>query len=344
MHCSTVIHMKVPKSISPYKHPLSMILENPAHLSPKGYEKLLNTFLYGRSEKTRRAYKRDLWDFTEFCEEKDLITTIRLLIGTGQAGANLMALDFKEHLIRSGKAPASINRKLASLRSLTRMARVIGLISWTLEVSNVANESYRDTSGPGLNAISVALNHLSNKSKPKALRDIAIFRMLYDLGLRRAEISKLDFEDLDMANKKIQVLGKGKRTKVVMSLSSSSTEALQRWIEIRGTESGPLFYNFDRAKKGLRLSDTSIYRIVRKIGNEIGVKMRPHGIRHTAITEACKIAVKEQIPLEEIIQFSRHKDIRTLLIYRDREENLQGRISNLIAQVADKHVIEPKKT
>jgi len=67
------------------------------------------------------------------------------------------------------------------------------------------------------------------------------------------------------------------------------------------------------------------------LGEKIGVKTRPHGIRHSAVTEAVKKAQQNGLDLEEVLDFSRHRDVRTLLIYRDRERNVQGKLSELVA-------------
>ena len=108
------------------------------------------------------------------------------------------------------------------------------------------------------------------------------------------------------------------------------------WLAARGTEAGPLFTNFDRAGKGRRLTGVSLYRIVRGLGEQHGVKVRPHGLRHTAITEACKAAQANGFGLEEVLDFSRHsrKSIAVLMIYRDRERNVQGQLAALVAGAA----------
>ncbi len=113
-------------------------------------------------------------------------------------------------------------------------------------------------------------------------------------------------------------------------LPDVTARALTEWILIRGTEDGPVFTNFDHARKGNRLTGTSICRIIRKLGKEIGIQTGPHGIRHTAITGAVKKAREADIGLEEVVGFSDHKDVKTLLIYRDRERNVQGTLSKLI--------------
>jgi len=37
------------------------------------------------------------------------------------------------------------------------------------------------------------------------------------------------------------------------------------------------------------------------------------------------------IDLEEVCDFSRHASVATLMIYRDRERNVQGQVANLVA-------------
>jgi integrase/recombinase XerC len=75
-----------------------------------------------------------------------------------------------------------------------------------------------------------------------------------------------------------------------------------------------------------------VYRLVRDLGGEAGIHARPHGLRHTAITEACKAAQASGIALEEVLDFSRHRDVKVLMIYRDRERNVQGRLAALVAE------------
>lgn len=68
-----------------------------------------------------------------------------------------------------------------------------------------------------------------------------------------------------------------------------------------------------------RLTTKAIALIVASLGQVAGAtnRVRPHGLRHTAITEAAK---KEK-DLRKIKDFSRHKDIRTVGIYIDNLEN-----------------------
>ena len=50
-----------------------------------------------------------------------------------------------------------------------------------------------------------------------------------------------------------------------------------------------------------------------------------------AITEACKLAQAKGMGLEEVLDFSRHRDVKVLMVYRDRERNVQGQLATLVA-------------
>jgi integrase/recombinase XerC len=175
------------------------------------------------------------------------------------------------------------------------------------------------------------MDALDPRLDSKAKRDRAAVRLLYDLALRRGEVVALDLEDVDLEAGRVAVLRKGKREKNLLSLPEPTKDALREWVAVRGSEPGPLFTNFDRAGKGGRLTGTSLYRIVRDLGLEAGIKVRPHGLRHTGITEAVKAAQRAGISLEEVRDFSGHADVKTLMIYRDRERNVQGQLASLVA-------------
>lgn len=307
----------------------------PIH-SPAWLEGLIYSFLNGRNESTIRAYGRDLDCFRAFTKTTDLDEAAQLLFSHGHGPANALALAYKAYLIEQGLQATTINRRLAALRSLAKMARTLGFIPWTLEVQNVKGATpYRDTRGPGRSAVQRLFDTNGNRLRPKALRDQAAIRLLYDLGLRRAEVVSLDLADVDLGTSKLSVLGKGRSQKHLLSLPEPTKAALTAWLEVRGPEAGPLFTNFDRASKGRRLTGTSLYRIVRALGARIGLEIRPHGLRHTAITEACKAAQTNGVGLEEVLQFSRHKDVRTLMIYRDRERDVQGQLAACVAGTAE---------
>lgn len=294
-------------------------------------DELIAAFLAGRNARTIRAYSKDLADFRKFSGKPTISESAEALLGTGHGNANLLALKYRANLVERKLQPATINRRLAALRSLVQMARIMGMVQWKLEVQNIRSTAYRDTRGPSKEGFRSMLRSVEEKSTKNAVRDRAILRLLYDLALRSGELVSMDSCDVDLTAGIIRILGKGRTEKETLSLPQPTREALQAWLEVRGADGGALFTNCDPAGKGNRLTQTSLYRIIRRLGEKNGIKTRPHALRHTAITEAVKMAQMNGFGLEEVCDYSRHRSVAALMVYRDRERNVQGQLSSLVA-------------
>lgn len=290
--------------------------------------RLLRAWLDGRGERTIRAYSQDLEDFRAFLGAESVNGAAEELLARGHGAANETGLAYRAHLVGRGLAPATINRRLAALRSLVSLARTLGMVPWGLEVGSVKAETMKDTRGPGTSTVRAMLEELARRPGARAARDRAALRLLADLGLRRCEVVGLDVAHLDFAGARVAVLRKGKRERTWLSLTPAALEALRGWLEARGEEPGPLF----RGIRGERLTGSGLWRVISTLGRRVGAKVRPHGLRHTAITEAVKRAQANGMQLEEVRDFSGHADVRTLMVYRDRERNVQGRLAALVSE------------
>src|ERR1051326_5106142 len=299
-------------------------------LSPA--QRLLAAFLAGRSPQTLRAYRADLVAFATFVGAATPAEAAQRLLTGGAGAANEVALGYKADLLGRGLAAATVNRRLAALRSLLKLARTLGLVGWSLEVEGLRTEPYRDTRGPGAIGFRRLLEQLARRGDAKGLRDRAILRLLFDLGLRRSEVVRLDVADWDRTAGTIAVPGKGRAAKVALSLPPPTRKALEAWLAVRGPAAGPLFRSLDRAGKGNgRLSAAGLYALVRKLGQQAGLKVWPHGLQHAAITEALDRTGGD---VRAVQRFSRHRDLRTLMIYDDRRCDLAGEVARQVAAAA----------
>jgi integrase/recombinase XerC len=295
--------------------------------------RLLDAFLAGRSAATLRCYAGDLRDFASFLGVTTPEAAVGRLLAGGSGLANELALRYKAHLISRGLAAATVNRRLAALRSPVKLGRTLGLTNWTLEVEGMKAEAYRETRGPGRAGFRQLLEQLAGRTDPKATRDRAVLRLLFDLGLRRAEVCSLDLGDLDRAEGVLWILGKGRTQKERLTMPAPTLAALEAWLSVRGEEPGPLFTSLDRAKKGSgRLSGAAVYQLVRGLGERLGLRARPHGLRHAAITEALDLTGGN---VRAVQRFSRHKNLQTLLRYDDNRLDLAGDIARRIADGTD---------
>lgn len=284
---------------------------------------LLQAFLSGRNELTIRAYAQDLADFAAFLRAPNAAQAARGLLALAPGDANALALSYRTDMLKRGFQAATVNRRLAALRALVKLARTLGIVLWSLEVSNLKIEQERDLRGPARTTLKKVLHGLAQSGGAKAKRDTAILRLLHDLGLRRGEVVSLDLAHVSLGRGTVSVLGKGRAGRVSLTLPNETKAALSAWIEARGSAPGPLFTNFDRAKKGRRLTGMSVYRLTQGLG--LG---RPHGVRHLAITEALDLMDGD---VRKVQRFSRHRDLRVLNVYDDNRQDLAGEVARIVA-------------
>jgi integrase/recombinase XerC len=297
---------------------------------------VLAAFLAGRNPRTLRAYDRDLEDFSWFAGARDARHGVAWLLGLEPGHANAVAFKYKAHLVERGLKSATINRSLAALRSVVKMARLLGVVTWELGVENRKAAPYRDTKGPGRDGWQAMLDHARARVKdggPRPVRDLAIIRLLHDLALRRGELVALDVADVDMDARTVAVVGKGRTDKDPLTMPDPTVRALVGWLDVRGREPGPLFVPLYRPAPfdgPGRLTDTSVYRLVRDLGEQAGLTkpVRPHGLRHEAITRAL---IETNGNVRDVQLFSRHASVETVLIYDDRGKDKAGVVAKLVA-------------
>jgi integrase/recombinase XerC len=274
----------------------------------------------------------DLEYFRRFLSVASQEEATRVLLTNGHGPANELALNYKNSMVDVGLAPSTVNRRLAALRSLVKLARTIGMVSWTLEVEGVKSQAYRDTRGPGREGFRKLLDSLDARVDAKAARDRAILHLLYDIALRRGEVVSLDLEHVDLKAGTVAVLGKGRTGREAITLPEPTAAALGAWIAVRGQEPGPLFLALDPSTKSAkRLSARSVHYLVRELGEDVGLKVWPHGLRHAAITQALDCTNGN---VRAVQKFSRHKDVRVLTRYDDNRTDLGGVVARLVAAEA----------
>jgi integrase/recombinase XerC len=290
-----------------------------------------------RSENTKRAYQKDLEDFfTVTIGQPVTPELINHFLNLAKPQAFKTVWEFKSRLIGQGLKEATINRKLAAVKSLVSYAEKIGLCDWDLDdIQGEKVETYRDTSGITTEQVSNLLA-TTGQNSPKGKRDYAILRLLWENALRRGEIAKLNINDFFPEESALYILGKGKGTqKERITLSSKTVQAINEWLHMRNdtAPTAPLFIALDRANKGHRLTGEAIAYIVKEASRKAGItkKMSPHRIRHSSITAALEVTNGNVALVQKL---SRHSKIETVMIYEDHRENQQKKVTELLSAIA----------
>jgi integrase/recombinase XerC len=279
---------------------------------------LLRRFRERLGPNTRTAYLADLRALARFMRTDSPTDAITFLLAQRHGDANAVLLDHVIDMERRGIASTTIHRRISSVASLVRLARATGASTWTPEVPLPRSERLQDRSGPPLERVAAMLALAALRRDHKGLRDIAIVSLLAYHGLRRDSVVSLDREHVVRDNRAIMVATKGRRARTSVAVSGPAWLALTRWLDWRGWPDGPVFVSLDRHSHGTRLSGRSVARIVGALGAELGLEVRPHGLRHSAIT-----TIVRRKGLAYAQQFAGHADPRTTSRYVDEGAEMQ---------------------
>lgn len=155
-------------------------------------------------------------------------------------------------------------------------------------------------------------------------RDYCIIALMATGGLRDVEISRTDVGDLGTVGSSpvLFIQGKGREERSEYVKVMPEVEAQLREY-LKGRRSGPMFASLSNNGKGQRLTPRSISAIVKDRLVAAGFdspRITAHSLRHSAVT----IALQAGLPIEEVQQFARHRNISTTMVYAHhlkREEN-----------------------
>ena len=258
----------------------------------------------GLSRNTILAYRADVIDFNFWLKEKD--------VAISEVCESLISDYFV--FVRKSLKTSTLNRKISAIKkfylwmdrekhiSTNPSSRIKGL-KFSQKLAFVLTENQLS------NLFSIPNTETSN-----GLRDRTILELMYASGLRVSELVGLKYTDCLLSEKAILVSGKGRKERVV----PFGDEAVF-WIEKYLSSSRPkLLKNkssdfFFVGKGGGKLSRQFIWKLVRKLGAQIGLEnyCTPHTFRHTFATHL----LNNGADLRAIQLLLGHADISTTQIY-----------------------------
>lgn len=268
----------------------------------------------GSAPRTRLAYLADLADFSNWCITHELQPGVVGVKDVRRYVASLSA---------HGAAPATVARKLASLRALFRSQREHGaiahspadLVSTPKRPSKLPKVLKADDVDKLLERIPAGVD--GGMTGALELRDRALFELAYACGLRAEELVTLDVGDLEHDDEQLRVHGKGAKTRL-LPVGEVAMIYVRLYLESgRQTLSdgtspanvGPLFLS----KSGRRLGTSDVRRRLRAWGvrAEIVGGVHPHALRHSFATHM----LDGGADLRSIQELLGHSNISTTQVY-----------------------------
>lgn len=227
---------------------------------------------------------------------------------------------------QANAAPASANRRLASLRTLVRWATSVGLLDQDptarlplKEMTKLPPRAKDEVECRSLAKAVKAGKHLKRgtpRYRTLGLRDQIIWGLLYDAGLRRAEVAGLRVRDVYLGEKPyLQITGKGGKIRQV-AIKQKLARTLAAWLKVRpGADDGTLV----TAWSGKGISPCQVWRRFELVCAAAGVKGTPHDLRHTfvyrTVEEALKHGATRAVALAIARDQAGHSDSRITELY-----------------------------
>jgi integrase len=280
--------------------------------------RVLSARLAGAPDTTRRAIVGDLRDFAAWAG-RGRVELVGAGLLLGDRGLVLEAVShYRADLQARGLASATISRRLSTLRSIVAKAHEIGAVDFELPRAKVAAEPRRARPTPTVAEVGRVVASLASTTSARAIRDLALVRLMAATALRRESVCALDVRDVDLDRGRVFVrVSKGRRSVLkggeVHAIPSPVVAALRLWQVVRERDGSwlpeaPLFSGFRRGVKGLeRLQGRGLARALSRLGRRAGVDLQPHGLRRWAVTTGASLG----FDLEQLRALARHASVKT---------------------------------
>ena len=269
-------------------------------------------------ENTRRSYARDLAIF--FGSDAVTLEMARA-VSFGHVNEHLASLD------ADGRAPATMRRRLATLRGFFAWLVALGLLDLNPAdrhlVRRISADRMQDRVITILTAEqSRALVDSVDMEKESWFRDQTLMLTLLHCVLRRSEAAGMDFEHLRRASDHWVLdlpRAKGGQNQTV-KVPPHVAEQLLAIGDHYAYTSGPIWRSLSNNSRGRRLSGSAIYSIVHKHAQRAGLgdAVGAHTLRHTG----CTLAIESGASVQQVQTHARHKNIETTMLYVHQRDKL----------------------
>ncbi|MEM3221532.1 MAG: tyrosine-type recombinase/integrase [Saccharolobus sp.] len=134
----------------------------------------------------------------------------------------------------------------------------------------------------------------------KRARDKLIIRLLLDTGLRANELLSIKIKDIDIDNNMIRVRNTKNGEERVVFFTDNTKQILKKYIRGKNPDDKLFYITYD-----------ALYRKLKRLGEKVGIDLRPHVLRHTFAT----LSLKRGMNLITLQKLLGHKDLKTTQIY-----------------------------
>jgi site-specific recombinase XerD len=274
------------------------------------------------SQNTLRAYKSDWADFSRWCERHRLRA---YPADPATVGLYIAALA-ETHKV------STITRRLAAISKAhrdhgkcpptsMRYSQICEVMRGIRRKKGVRAEAKAALSTDQVRAMVSAL-----PQSPRGLRDRALLLLGFAGGLRRSELTALDFADISDVEEGLKLLirrsktdqdGEGRTIGIPYGSNPTTCaiRALRAWVKTSGITDGPIFRHFHNKKMGDRaISPQTVALLLKRAAERAGIdsdEFAGHSLRSGLVTTAARNGASERA----IMKQTGHKSVQMVRRY-----------------------------
>ncbi len=260
------------------------------------------------SDNTKDAYKRDLFAFSKYLNNKNInkITTNDIR-------------NYINYLSDNNEKDKTIARKIVSIRTffdyLMREKKINANPCEKIELPKIKKTLPKTLSEE-------EINKLLNFKPTTALeyRNKAMLELAYACGLRVSELVNLSLNDINFNDNYVRIFGKGKKERIV-PMATITTNILEEYINIYRNSllKGYLTDKVFISSYGKPITRQGFFKMLKKHAKEMKIEksFSPHTLRHSFATELLEYGAD----LRSVGEMLGHENIKTTQIYTHLSNN-----------------------
>ena len=257
---------------------------------------------------TLESYQRDLNQYHSFLKDDIKIKSIRnVTLGHIRT--------YVRYLSDKAMAASSVKRAISTIRTYHNFLLAEGRMkdnpAQLLEAPKIPQKLPNILT---IEEIDTILNIIPN-DKPMALRDLAIFEMMYSCGLRVTELCDIKTTDILWDSELIRVNGKGNKQRFV-PIGPIARDNLKNYLNHKRPSLADKNHNVVElflSQNGRKLTRMMIWILLKKWtdASNLQKKVSPHTLRHSFATHL----LEGGADLRSVQEMLGHADISTTQVY-----------------------------
>ena len=256
------------------------------------------------SQNTIKSYRKDLMDFANFVLESEGIEDLRKV-------DKKIVRNFIVRQSESGLIKRSINRKISSLKSFYNFLLKISEVKKTPLESISILKFYPEKQVPFSKEEMLRLSEILEEEGIDLLEKL-IIEVLYQTGMRRAEICNLPLENVYFSKNEILVVGKGNKERIV-PISPKLSQELKFYQQNHRKVNDDTGSYFFITNKGKKMTEKWVYSVVTRHLGKVTLKKKksPHILRHSFATHV----LNEGAEISKVKKIMGHRSLASTQVY-----------------------------